>query len=147
MNHEGPHRLDAVPSNIPSDKPEARTSGSGSICKQANSSTAGIRQLETRPFGHSHRHNYNDLDKIQSICQSSMEPGQRGTGTTTSRPCPSGSGVESSGMVLTTTRDVSGHTTSDPPKSGSDHSHTPKEPPKGYTPTSHEGYLRKHYKD
>ena len=50
-------------------------------------------------------------------------------------------------MVPSTTRDVSTHTTPDPPEKGSDRGHSPREPPRGNPPTSRVGYLRQRYKD
>ena len=148
--HEIPLRLDAKPSNIPQDKPEAGTSGGGSVCQQADTSTASLCQLETRSNGHDHGCFYNELGRAQSICQPPMEPDREGVGTntlTTSRACTGSSGVEDTGVVPCATGDANTHTTLDPPEEGYDSGHTPREPPRGNPTSSRVGYLRQRYKN
>ena len=149
-SHEGPVRLETVSSSVPSDQPEARTSGGRPVCQQTDSPAADIRQLETRPDGHDHGCLHSGLGRAQSICQPSVEPDRQSTGTdspTASRACSGGTSVEGTGMVPSATGDGGEDSTPDPPEEGPHHSHTPRQPPRGGLPTGREDYLRQRYKD
>ena len=104
----------------------------------------------SRPDGHDHGCIHNEMGGAQSICQPPMESDRESTGTDTpteSRAGTSGTSVESTSMVPSTTGDVSTHTTPDSPKEGPDRGHSSREPPRCNPPTSHVGYLRLRYKD
>ena len=150
QGHEGQVRLEAESNHLPTDQPEAGASGGGSVCQQADSSTAGLCQLETRSNGIDNRCLHNGLGSGEGLCQPSMEPHWEGTGTNTaaaSRACAGSPSVESPGVVPSAPGDAGGDTTTDPPEGGSDPTHTPRDHAGGNPPTSRVGYLRQRYHD
>ena len=69
----GRGRLETVSSSVPSDQPEAATSGGGLVCQHTDSPTADICQLQTRPNGQCHGRVHSGLGRTQSIRQPSVE--------------------------------------------------------------------------
>ena len=93
---------------------------------------------------------FTKLDRVQSICQSSLESNRESPGTDTqptSRACVSGISMEITDMVPYTTGDTSTHTTPDLSEERPDTSHTPGEPIRGNTHTSCVDYIWQKYKD
>ena len=149
-SHEGPLGLDALPQGVPTDQPETGTPGSGSVCQSTDLPTTTVCQLETGPTSHNNRRIHNKLGGFQGVCKPSLESNRKSAGSdspATSRACPSGSSMESTGMVPCATEHVNTHTTPDPSERGSDPSHTPREPPRGNPNSSRVGYLRQRYKE
>ena len=70
---ERQNRLDAMPQSVQQNQQDNGTTTSGFVCLPTNSSAPGLRELETRPRSPGSRRFYPGLDKVQRLCQSSLE--------------------------------------------------------------------------
>ena len=102
QDNERQIRLDALPERVSSNQPRAGTTGSGSLCLQADGPTTLLCELEARPGRSNHGCLHHDLDGTEGVCQPTVEPGGKGScpnSTTEGRPDPGGTSMEDAGVV------------------------------------------------
>ena len=142
-------RLETLPPNFPVHQ-QVRTTGSGPVCISSNHPATDIRERETRPRGLVHGCVYVDLNKYESICQSTVESNRQSPGTDASAESEShscSSGMEDPSMVPQNTGNVLGL----PPNHSQEAQPHPTESCPSHathsSPTSRVDYLRRRYKE
>ena len=143
-NNDGPLRLEAESCNLSEDRSVIRSTGSGFVCIQADSSDSAVLQLETRPTGSGNRCISSGLDNKEGFCKSPLVLDRSNTVTCSnpiSSDCIGSTCLESPAMVSSPSGDDNGLSQVDTRQSSS----TRSTPVKAAASTSRMAYLRERY--
>ena len=139
-----------MPKCVLSDQPQTGTTGSGPLCLQTDDPTFIFCELEAGSRGNSHRCFHSDLDRSKGVCQSTMEPGGKGSlpsSTTGSRPDPGDTSVENTAVVPDCTGNVQRLPTTNSSGKESNQTNSSTIDAGCGSPTSCVEYLRGQYKE
>ena len=146
---EGQVRLDAVSEDIQQNQPKSRTTTGGSVCLSSDPPAQELCELETRSRGHGNRCLHTGLDKVQRLCQSSLESGEQSPDTC-QEPESEGdincTSLEISTLVPCTPRNASPGTSSSASQSNPDHTDSQSQQTRHSTTTSRVDYLRDRFR-
>ena len=146
---EGQVRLDAMSEDIPKDRQDDGTTGSGPLRIQTYSPTSTIRALATRPRGNGMRCIQPRLGKDEGICKPSVEPDRQSPSTgsiTTDYLSDCHTTMETTTVVSNGTKQGNGDVTSSTKKDRPHTNDSQSQPTRHNTATSHVDYLKERYR-